>query len=144
MAAGARAPRAASTEICTVSNLRLVNARGADVCRDLSLSVKAGEILGLVGVEGNGQAEVMEAIAGLRHVEDGRILVANADIVPLSVLQRREIGIASIPEDRIAEGLATGASVAENIVATRLKDRRYVRNGLLDLRAIKANAIKLD
>jgi simple sugar transport system ATP-binding protein len=138
-----RAPRAASTEICTVSNLRLVNARGADVCRDLSLSVKAGEILGLVGVEGNGQAEVMEAIAGLRHVEDGRILVANADIVPLSVLQRREIGIASIPEDRIAEGLATGASVAENIVATRLKDRRYVRNGLLDLRAIKANAIKL-
>jgi simple sugar transport system ATP-binding protein len=138
-----RAPRAASTEICTVSNLRLVNARGADVCRDLTLSVKAGEILGLVGVEGNGQAEVMEAIAGLRHVEDGRILVANADIVPLSVLQRREIGIASIPEDRIAEGLATGASVAENIVATRLKDRRYVRNGLLDLRAIKANAIKL-
>jgi simple sugar transport system ATP-binding protein len=138
-----RAPRAASTEICTVSNLRLVNARGADVCRDLSLSVKAGEILGLVGVEGNGQAEVMEAIAGLRHVEDGRIVVADADIVPLSVLQRREIGIASIPEDRIAEGLATGASVAENIVATRLKDRRYVRNGLLDLRAIKANAIKL-
>ncbi|MBN9307380.1 MAG: ABC transporter ATP-binding protein [Devosia sp. 67-54] len=138
-----RAPRAAGAEVCTVSNLRLVNARGADVCRDLSLGVRAGEILGLVGVEGNGQAEVMEAIAGLRHVADGRIVVADQDIVPLSVLRRRGIGIASIPEDRIAEGLATGASVAENIVATRLKDRRYVRNGLLDLKAIKANAVRL-
>ena len=138
-----RAATTATTEVCAVNNLRLLNARGGDVCKDLSLTVKAGEILGLVGVEGNGQAEVMEAIAGLRHVHDGQIVVANQNIVPLSVLDRRSIGIASIPEDRIAEGLATGATVAENIVATRLKDRRYVRNGLLDLRAIKANAAKL-
>jgi simple sugar transport system ATP-binding protein len=138
-----RAAAATGAEICAVSNLRLLNARGGDVCKDLSLTVKAGEILGLVGVEGNGQAEVMEAIAGLRHVHDGRIAVSGQDIVPMTVLQRRDIGIASIPEDRIAEGLATGATVAENIVATRLKDDRYVRRGILDLRAIKANAAKL-
>ena len=59
------------------------------------------------------------------------------------MLERRGRGLASIPEDRIAEGLATGASVAENLVATKLGDKRYVRNGLLDLKAIQANAQKL-
>ena len=100
--------------------LHIVNARGNDVCKDLLSAVGAGrhEIVGLVGVEGNGQAEVLEAIAGLRSVADGEIVVANENIVPLGVLARRGLGIASIPEDRIAEGLATGATVAENIVAT--------------------------
>ncbi|MDR3476297.1 MAG: ABC transporter ATP-binding protein [Devosia sp.] len=132
-----------SERVCEVNGLRLLNARGGDICSDLDLSVKSGEILGLVGVEGNGQAEVLEAIAGLRSVAGGKIMVANENIVPLTVLQRRGLGIASIPEDRIAEGLAIGASVAENLVATRLKDPAFVRGGLLDLKAIKANAVKL-
>ena len=138
-----RAPTAKSERVCEVNGLRLVNARGNDVCKDLSLAVRGGEILGLVGVEGNGQAEVLEAIAGLRGVAAGEIVVANEDIVPLSVLQRRGRGIASIPEDRIAEGLATGATVAENIVATHLRDPAFVRGGLLDRKAIKLNAQKL-
>ena len=61
----------------------------------------------------------------------------------MNVLDRRGLGLASIPQDRIAEGLATGASLAENMVATRLTDKRYVRNGLLDLKAINDNAKKL-
>jgi ABC-type uncharacterized transport system ATPase subunit len=138
-----RAPTAKTERVCEINGLRLTNARGTDVCRDLTLSVRSGEILGLVGVEGNGQAEVLEAIAGLRQVAGGEIVVGNENIVPLSVLERRGRGIASIPEDRIAEGLATGASVAENIVATRLKDRHFVRNGLLDLRAIRENGRQL-
>jgi simple sugar transport system ATP-binding protein len=138
-----RAQTAKSAPVCEVHALRLTNARGGDVCRDLTLSVRGGEILGLVGVEGNGQAEVLEAIAGLRAVAGGAITVANENIVPLTVLERRQRGIASIPEDRIADGLATGATVAENIVATHLKDRTFVRGGLLDLKAIKANAQRL-
>ena len=138
-----RAPTARAAAICEVSGLHIVNALGNDVVKDLNLSVRPGEIVGLVGVEGNGQAEVLEAIAGLRSVAGGEIIVANENIVPLSVLQRRGFGIASIPEDRIAEGLATGASVAENLVATRLRDGAFVRGGLLDLKAIKANAVKL-
>jgi general nucleoside transport system ATP-binding protein len=59
------------------------------------------------------------------------------------VLERRSLGLSSIPEDRIAEGLATGASVAENLVATSLGDSRYVRRGLLDLKAIRAHAQQL-
>jgi simple sugar transport system ATP-binding protein len=109
----------------------------------VDINIHSGEIVGLVGVEGNGQAEIIEAIAGLRHIKGGRIEIAGADAAGLSVLERRALGLASIPEDRIAEGLATGATVAENIVATRLNDTRYVRSGLLDLKAIKANATKL-
>jgi simple sugar transport system ATP-binding protein len=138
-----RAPTVKAPAVCEVSSLRLVNARGTDVCKDLNLAVRPGEIVGLVGVEGNGQAEVLEAIAGTRAVAGGTIAVANENIVPLSVLERRSRGIAGIPEDRLAEGLATGASVAENLVATRLREPRFVRRGLLDLRAIRANAQKL-
>ena len=138
-----RAATKVGAEVCAVDGLTLLTPRGSDLCRDLHLSVKSGEILGLVGVEGNGQAEVIEAIAGLRHVAAGEIRVANENIVPMTVLERRSRGIASIPEDRLAEGLASGASVSENIVATRLRDKSFVRGGLLDLKAIKANAAAL-
>ncbi|MDB5910815.1 MAG: transporter ATP-binding protein [Massilia sp.] len=138
-----RAATAKSAPVCAVNALRITNARGGYVCRDLTLAVHGGEILGLVGVEGNGQAEVLEAIAGLRPVAGGEITVANENIVPLTVLERRRRGIASIPEDRIADGLATGATVAENIVATHLRDPAFVRGGLLDLKAIKAKAQQL-
>ena len=94
-------------------------------------------------MEGNGQAELLEAVAGLRAIAGGTIKIANANVTERSVLDRRGMGLASIPEDRIASGLATGSTVAENIVATRLNDPRYVRRGLLDLKAIRANAVKL-
>ena len=129
--------------VCEVKALKLVGENGSVIASDLNLKVRSGEIVGLVGVEGNGQAELMEAIAGLRPVADGRIAIGPDNIIPMSVLERRALGLASIPQDRIAEGLAVGASLAENMVATLLDDKRYVRNGLLDLKAIKANAEKL-
>lgn len=138
-----RADTDQSQRVCAVQNVTILNERGNEVCSDLSLNVHSGEIVGLVGVEGNGQAELLEAVAGLRAVASGAIDLDGSDVVPLSVLQRRVLGLASIPEDRIASGLATGASVAENLVSTKLNDRRYVRNGLLDLKAIRANAKKL-
>jgi simple sugar transport system ATP-binding protein len=138
-----RKPTDQTERVASVSGLRVVNARGTEVVAGLDLNVYAGEIVGLVGVEGNGQAETLEAIAGLRHVAAGDIVVANQNANPLTVLERRGLGLASIPEDRIAEGLSTGSTVAENLVATRLNDSRYVRGGLLDLKAIKANAQRL-
>lgn len=138
-----RKPTDQSQRVASVADLRVVNARGTPIVDGVDINVHSGEIVGLVGVEGNGQAEIIEAIAGLRHIKGGSIEIAGADAAGLSVLERRALGLASIPEDRIAEGLATGATVAENIVATRLADTRYVRYGLLDLKAIKANAAKL-
>lgn len=128
---------------CEVKALKLTAESGATIAQDLNLKVHAGEILGLVGVEGNGQAELLEAIAGLRPIADGVVYLNGTSLSPLSVLERREQGLASIPEDRIARGLATGATIAENLIATRLADRRFVRNGLLDLKAMKANALSL-
>jgi simple sugar transport system ATP-binding protein len=126
-----------------VEKLELLNEKRATVCDAVSLTVRAGEIVGLVGVEGNGQAELLEAVAGLRSIAGGDVAIGGESILPLGVLARRGKGMASIPEDRIAQGLAAGASVAENLVATRLDDRRFVRNGLLDLSAIRANAERL-
>ena len=125
---------------CEIKALKITSDAGSTIAEDLNLQVHAGEILGLVGVEGNGQAELLEAVAGLRDVADGAIYLNGESLRPLSVLERRARGLASIPEDRLARGLAAGASIAENMVATRLADRRYVRHGLLDLNAIKANA----
>jgi ABC-type uncharacterized transport system ATPase subunit len=129
--------------VLAVKDLRLVDDNGATVCSDISLDVRSGEILGLVGVEGNGQAELIEAVAGLRAATSGDIAIAGESIRPLGVAARRRRGLASIPEDRIAEGLAAGATVAENLVATRLGDARFVRHGLLDLGQIRANAERL-
>src|SRR5690606_16560335 len=106
--------------VAAVTGLRVVNARGTEVVAGLDLNVHAGEIVGLVGVEGNGQAETLEAIAGLRSIAAGDITISGQNAESLSVLERRGLGLASIPEDRISEGLATGASVAENLVATKL------------------------
>ena len=122
-----------------VNKLRLRQREAAPmVCDDVTLTVRSGEIVGLVGVEGNGQAELLEAVAGLRSIAGGDIVVDGESIMPLGVLDRRGKGMASIPEDRIAEGLAAGATVAENLVATRLDDQRFVRHGLLDLKARSA------
>ncbi|HEY0855246.1 MAG TPA: ABC transporter ATP-binding protein [Devosia sp.] len=138
-----RAPTDQSQLVAACAGLRVVNARGADIISDLDIKVHAGEIVGLVGVEGNGQSELLEAISGLRSAASGTITIANENIAGMTVLERRARGLASIPPDRLSDGLATGATVAENIVATKLNDRRYVRNGLLDLKAIKAEAVKL-
>ena len=138
-----RKATAQTERVASVEGLRIQNARGRDVVAGLDLAVNSGEIVGLVGVEGNGQAEVLEAIAGLRTVAGGKIAIGGQNVGGLGVAARRALGLASIPEDRIAEGLATGGSVAENLVATKLSDRRYVRNGLLDLKAIRDNALKL-
>ena len=126
--------------VCDVQNLRIDSELGNTIAADLDLRVHAGEIVGLVGVEGNGQAELLEALAGLRPIAAGRITVSGTDIGALPVLDRRALGLASIPEDRIATGLAAGSSIAENLVATRLDDPRFVRRGLLDLRAMAQNA----
>ena len=129
--------------VCEIKALKIPGDNGATLADDLNLKVHGGEILGLVGVEGNGQAELLQAVAGLRPIAQGVAYLNSQSLGPLSVRERRAIGLASIPEDRIAQGLATGASLAENLVATKLSDKRFVRNGLLDLKAIKRHAEKL-
>lgn len=126
-----------------VENLTIRSDTGTTLVDDLTMNAHEGEIVGLVGVEGNGQAEFLEAVAGLREVAKGDIYLKDTSLAPKTVLQRRQLGLSSIPEDRIAEGLAINSSTAENLVATRLDDPRFVKRGLLNLSAIRENAKKL-
>ncbi|WP_137155671.1 ABC transporter ATP-binding protein [Rhizobium sp. FKL33] len=126
--------------VLEVAGVTVTKENGKPACKNIDFRLRAGEIVGLVGIEGNGQQELMEAIAGLRPAETGSVLIEEENILDLSIKARRAAGLAHIPQDRIAEGLAVGASLGENMVATRLDDPNYSRHGVLNLKAIDKNA----
>lgn len=104
------------SERLSVENISITNEDGRKVVDNVSFKVRAGEIVGIAGVAGNGQVELIEAITGIRIVSDGRIKLSGNEITHMNVQERRDHGLANIPEDRINIGLATGASVAENLI----------------------------
>jgi general nucleoside transport system ATP-binding protein len=98
-----------------VRSLNVNDDRGLPAVRDVSLEVKAGEIVGIAGVEGNGQSELIEAITGLRRPESGEIVVAGRVLEHSSARHMLDAGIGHIPEDRQRRGLVLEFSIAENI-----------------------------
>ena len=98
-----------------VRSLNVDDERGLPAVRDVSLEVKAGEIVGIAGVEGNGQTELIEAITGLRHVASGEVVVAGRVISHASARQMLDAGVGHIPEDRQRRGLVLEFTIAENI-----------------------------
>jgi simple sugar transport system ATP-binding protein len=131
----ARPPGAAVLE---VSRLVVRGARIEKAVHDVSFSVAAGEILGIAGVEGNGQTELLEAIAGIRDVTGGTITLGGADITHHSVHSRGEAGLSHIPEDRHRRGLILDYSIADNLILGQ--QHRFTTNGVLDRDAILGNA----
>jgi simple sugar transport system ATP-binding protein len=91
-----------------------VTGGGRDVLSDIDLTIHAGEALGIAGVEGNGQSELVDAIMGIRPLADGSMELAGKDIGRLSTLHRREAGIGFIPEDRHRQGLILEGTLWEN------------------------------
>ena len=106
----------------------------------VSLERAAGEILGIAGVEGNGQTELIEAIAGLRGVSSGSIRLGDRDITRASVRARGEAGLSHIPEDRHRRGLILDFPLADNLILGR--QHRFDRRGVLDRQAVAANAAR--
>ena len=104
--------------VLELENVDVYDSRGLLAVRGANLVVNSGEVLGIAGVEGNGQVEVAEAITGLREVARGRILLGGQEIQNRPVRQIREAGISHIPSDRIAMGVAMDALVWENMAAT--------------------------
>lgn len=129
-------PARPGAEVLTVDGLSAIDQRGAVAVRNLSLRVRAGEIVGIAGVEGNGQSELAAAIAGMYLPPRGRVALAGRDVTTASVAERRSHGLAYIPEDRQAEGAAPKLSIAENIAAGHLRPP-LARRGWLSLRAIR-------
>jgi simple sugar transport system ATP-binding protein len=110
---------------------------------DVSLAIRKGEIVGLAGVEGNGQAELVEAIMGMRAVDSGRITLGGQDISVWPTRQRREGGIGYIPEDRHRHGLLLEAPLWENRVLGHQTERPNARGPWIDRSGAKADSRRI-
>lgn len=108
-------PLHAGKEVLRLENICIKNTKGRLAVDNLSLNVRAGEILGIAGVDGNGQSELLYGISGMVPLESGRILLNGEDISKLSVRARTQKGIGHIPEDRQKHGLVGAFTVAQNV-----------------------------
>ena len=124
-------PAQLGTSVLQVKNLVVVGPTGLPAILNVSFEVRAGEIYGIAGVNGNGQTELVEAITGMRPLEGGSIQLNGRDISRLSVGGRRRAGMAHIPEDRLVVGLNLGASLDENLVVSRYRLPEFSRFGFL-------------
>ncbi len=121
-----------------VSDLVVMGARGTRAIDRLSLAVRPGEVFGIAGVDGNGQTELCEALAGLRPHSSGSVKLDGREIGRMSVRERERAGLAHIAEDRHRRGLVLEYSVADNLVLGR--QHLFARRGLLDRSRIAAFA----
>ncbi len=123
--------------VLEVSHLVVAGIGGLSAILNVSFDVKEGEILGVAGVNGNGQTELVEAITGLRHVEGGSVQLLGKDLARLPVSARRHGGMAHIPEDRMSVGLNLQTSLDENLIVSRYKTREVNRLGFLKRSALR-------
>jgi simple sugar transport system ATP-binding protein len=102
------------TEVLTLEHVTVAGAGDRDLLHDVSFTIHAGEVLGIAGVEGNGQAELVDAVMGILPLSSGSIRLKGADITTATTLARREAGVGFIPEDRQRQGLLLEAPLWEN------------------------------
>ncbi|WP_018633736.1 ABC transporter ATP-binding protein [Neomegalonema perideroedes] len=125
-----RSTRPAGPSVLRVEGLTVMSDQGRSALEGLSLDLREGEILGLAGVDGNGQSELAQALTGLRTASGGRVLLGERDLTRASPAERRSAGVAYVPADRRHVGSVGALSIAENAI---LGDQRaYARFGLLD------------
>lgn len=131
------APKSEGRELLRVQNLHYTNYEGKQLLKDVSFSLTDGRILGVAGVEGNGQNELSEIITGLRQFSKGDITIDGSSIKNRTVRQIRRLGVGSISEDRMTYGCAPNMSVRDNIIADRYFTGKYSKGIRLDIKAIQ-------
>ncbi|MCR3923526.1 MAG: ABC transporter ATP-binding protein, partial [Firmicutes bacterium] len=129
--------------ILQIKNLSVRNSRGVLGLKDFTLDVHCGEIVGLAGVDGNGQSDLVEAIVGLRSAETGQILLNGKDVATIPIRDRINEGVALIPEDRHKHGLILDYTVEDNLILKIYYQKPFSRNGILNHNAILQHAIKV-
>ena len=129
--------------VLRVSNLSYINKFGLYAFKNLDFTVRSGEILGVAGVEGNGQSELADALAGLLSIQEGDIKVNGRSIVGKSIREIREEGVAIIHEDRMTYGASSTQSIAENILSDRFYKPEYLKMGFLNGEKIVAKTKEL-
>jgi general nucleoside transport system ATP-binding protein len=130
--------------VLRIESLTVRDAKGFAAVRDLSLEVRAAEIVGVAGVDGNGQSELIQAITGLARPESGRIWFRGREITRASIRERIRAGMGHVPEDRHKHGLVLGFRLDENLVLKTFDLRPYCdRRGVLDFGAIERHGVEL-
>ncbi len=125
-------PMQAGRVILELYDLEVMNNKKMLGVKGVNLSVKSGEIVGIAGVDGNGQTELIEAITGLRPVEGGTIVLDGNDITNASVRKRNEVGLGHIPEDRQKRGLVMDSTLFNNIAIKEFYHPPFSNRGILD------------
>lgn len=123
-------------KVLELSHLEVPGDQGYLAVQDANLTINAGEIVGIAGVAGNGQRELVEAIAGLRSPSGGNIILENNDITRLSVRERLNRGLNMVPEDRIGMGLVPNLNLMDNSVLRSYYTDQFISRGLLDYKKI--------
>ncbi len=129
--------------VVKIENLSVNNNKKVLGLKNFSLDIRAGEIVGIAGVEGNGQTELVEALTGMRNVESGNIIFKGKNIVKESIRQRIDDGMAHIPEDRHKRGLILDYTMEDNMVLKAYRNKPFSKNGLINRAKISEYAKKI-
>jgi len=133
-----KGPASPGAPVLRVEALSVAGRGGRPALDGVSFELRAGEILGVAGVEGNGQSELVEALTGLRAVTSGRVWLGDRDVTLAPVADRQAAGLAHVPEDRHARGLVLDFSTSDNLLLGR--QRELTRGPMLDPAAVRAHA----
>lgn len=129
--------------VLKVENLSVKNNKKVLGLKNFSLEVRAGEIVGIAGVEGNGQTELVEALTGMRPIDSGSIIFKEKDITKTSIKSRNDSGIAHIPEDRHKRGLVLDYTMEDNMVLKVYDKKPFSKNGLINRQKMEEYANKI-
>jgi simple sugar transport system ATP-binding protein len=133
-------PYAPDEVLLEVEDLTVLTESDAVAVDALDFTVRSGEIVGIAGVQGNGQSELIEALTGVRRAAGGTVRFLDRDITRASARERHRMGIAHIPEDRQRDGMIAAFTIAENIVLDSYYDRRFSRGPMMDWNAVNRAA----
>ncbi|MHA2958846.1 ABC transporter ATP-binding protein [Priestia megaterium] len=129
--------------VLTIKELVVEDSRGVEAVSSLNLSVRAGEIVGIAGVDGNGQTELIEAITGLRKIKSGSITLKNQELSTLSTRKITESGVGHIPQDRHKHGLVLDYTIGENIGLQTYYQKPMSKSGILNYKELYKKAKEL-
>ncbi len=130
-------------EVLRVENVSALNDKGVPALRNVSLTVREGEILGIAGVAGNGQRELVEAITGLRMVTEGHVFIDGVEVTNKSAREALLRGVAHVPEERMHMGMVPNMSIAENLILKGYDRAPFSRGLFLDRQAILSHANRI-
>lgn len=130
-------------EVLRIEDLWVKDNRKIDKVKGLNLSIRKGEILGIAGVDGNGQSELIDAIYGMRKIEKGRVSFKGEDITGKKPREILDMGMTQIPEDRQKRGLVLEYSIKDNLILESVDKEEFSKNGILVFKKIEKNATDL-